>query len=244
MKNNIKSISLWITLMIFLFLVGCKSAEPTITADQVLTSVAETVDASLATMQESTATLTETPLPSETPTITATPSPSPTQDGNLGQPTQTTNPGTSGGCDSATFASDVTIPDGTQIGQGTVFVKTWQVQNSGTCTWTAEYAVVFSSGDQMEGETPQSLAIAAVEPGKMVEISVEMTAPDSLGEYIGYWRMANASATAFGDAFYVEIEVIEATTNPTPTNTLVLTATSTSTPEPTEVPTETPTPTP
>lgn len=257
-KKYSKTIPLWIVLSIIIILTGCKSAEPTPSADSVLTAVALTVDAVLAAVEEPTATNTQTPAPSPTstptpspsPTLESTPSPSPTQSG--------VTPGTT--CDDATFISDVTIPDGTQLAPGTVFTKTWKIQNSGTCTWTSGYGVAFSSGSIMGATSPQSLAVDSVPPGGSVDISIEMTAPESTGQQIGYWRMQNASDSGFGDTFYVDIFVNEASETPTPTSTStgttqtptstnsptqgVSTATSTATPTPTSTETATSTPTP
>ena len=51
------------------------------------------------------------------------------------------------------FVKDVTIPDGTQLSAGEVFTKTWRLQNRGTCTWTPDYMLVYTSGDQMGSTT-------------------------------------------------------------------------------------------
>jgi len=231
LKKQNRTVLLWIALILFISLTACKSAAPTLSADSVLTEVALTVDAAMATMEEPTATETSSPTPS--PTSTPSPSASPTVLATLSaSPTQSgITPGTT--CDNATFISDVTIPDGTKLAPGTTFTKTWKIQNSGTCTWTSAYGVVFSNGSRMGAETPQSLAVDSVPPGGSVDISIEMVAPDSTGQQVGYWRMQNAAKVAFGDAFYVDILVTGGTGTPTPTSTsasLTQTATSTNTP--------------
>lgn len=231
LKKQMRTIPFWITLILFTILTACKSAEPTLSADAVLTEVALTVDAAMATMVEPTATETSPPTPS--PTSTASPSPSPTIQATLdASPTQNVITSETS-CDNATFVSDVTIPDGTKLAPGATFTKTWKILNSGTCTWTADYGVVFSNGSRMNAETPQSLEVDSVQPGGSVEISIEMVAPDSAGQHVGYWRMQNAAKTAFGDAFYVDILVEGGTLTPTPTATstgIAQTATSTSAP--------------
>ena len=40
-------------------------------------------------------------------------------------------------CDRAKFVEDVTSPDGTDVIQGTSFVKTWRLKNNGICTWNS-----------------------------------------------------------------------------------------------------------
>jgi hypothetical protein len=54
----------------------------------------------------------------------------------------------------------------------------------------------------------QPIALStAVAPGEEVEVSVQFKAPNDLGEYISYWRMANSAGSPFGEFFYVKIMV-------------------------------------
>jgi hypothetical protein len=108
-------------------------------------------------------------------------------------------------CDIAQFITDVTFPDGTTIGAGQAFTKTWRFKNAGTCSWTPSYSIVFSSGSQMGGPDTQALA-ANVNPGQTVDISVNMTAPTTPGDYTGYWKLRNAAGVLFAH-FYVQIKV-------------------------------------
>jgi hypothetical protein len=115
-------------------------------------------------------------------------------------------------CDWVMFLKDVTIPDGTQMGPGEVFTKTWRLQNRGTCTWTSDYMLVFTSGDPMGATTAMRLP-GRVAPGQTVDVSITLTAPNSLGRQVGYWMLRNPSGTLFGygnsaeKAFYVDIKV-------------------------------------
>lgn len=115
-------------------------------------------------------------------------------------------------CDWVTFVKDVTIPDGTKMGPGEVFTKTWRLQNRGTCTWTSDYMLVFTSGEAMGATTAVRLP-GRVAPGQTVDVSVTLTAPNSLGRQIGYWMLRNPSGQLFGygnsaeKAFYVDIKV-------------------------------------
>lgn len=156
-------------------------------------------------------------------------------------------------CDTAGFVEDVTIPDGTEIEVGAAFTKTWRLRNDGTCTWSSEYEVVFSSGDSMGGPDSQEFTSGSISHGGTVDISVDLTVPSEPGNYIGYWKLKNASGSIFGIGtynypFFVEINVVETeatlTPTPTPIDTSEVTATPTSTqaetsPTPTNIPTET-----
>ncbi len=116
------------------------------------------------------------------------------------------------GCNRAQFIADVTIPDGTKLAQGAGFTKTWRLKNVGTCTWTTDYTMVFSSGDQMGGPSSINFPVS-VAPGRTMDISVKLTAPAAAGHYIGYWKFHNASGAEFGigtlanKPWWVEINV-------------------------------------
>lgn len=100
-------------------------------------------------------------------------------------------------CNQATFITDVTIPDGTQIGKGKDFTKTWRIKNSGTCTWDADYKVVFSSGTNLASKSTYPLP-EDVSPGETVDISIPMQAPDENGLYKSNWMIRSDTGTTFG----------------------------------------------
>ena len=104
---------------------------------------------------------------------------------------------------------DVNIPDNTIMSPGQDFVKTWKIKNIGACTWGAGYELVFSYGEEMQGEA-QPLE-AAVAPGQEVEVSVQFTAPDLVGSYFSFWTLQNDKGITFlgndDKALYVQILV-------------------------------------
>ena len=116
-------------------------------------------------------------------------------------------------CDWARFIADVTVPDGTIYSPGATFQKTWRLQNIGNCTWTTSYSLVFDSGTQMGAPAAVNFPVN-VAPGQTVDLTVNMTAPNTAGHYIGYWKLRNASSVNFGigwnanRAFWVEINVV------------------------------------
>ena len=128
------------------------------------------------------------------------------------RPTNTAIPTTY--CDWVAFVKDVTIPDGSQLSAGEVFMKTWRLQNRGTCTWTPDYMLVYTSGDQMGSTTAVRLP-GNVAPGQTVDVSVSLTAPAVNGYQRSYWMLRNPSGALFGsgtkanEAFYVEIKVVK-----------------------------------
>ena len=129
-----------------------------------------------------------------------------------GQATATTQPQA---CDQAEFVSDVSVPDGSTLVAGTGFTKTWRLKNTGTCTWTTDYALVFNQGSAMDGSASVKLAGTAT-PGQTIDVSIVLKAPGEPGQYRGYWKLRNASGVLFGigpqgDSFYVDIKVVSQT---------------------------------
>ena len=140
-------------------------------------------------------------------TVTATP----TVTGTAPSPTPTNTPQYST-CDKAQFIADVTVPDNTVFAPGATFTKTWRLKNIGTCNWTTNYQLVFSSDQQMGG--PASVNFPAnASPGQTIDLSVQLTAPNTAGTYRGYWMLKNAGGQLFGigasanKPFWVQIKV-------------------------------------
>jgi hypothetical protein len=152
----------------------------------------------------STPTATRTPIPTLTlqPTFTpVTPSTTPTitllptysyGSGSSGS-SGTSGTGGSGGnyqnapCNAAALITDVTIPDGVVMPPSKEFVKTWRIQNTGSCTWDDDYAFVFIAGDRMYGE---GVRFTKVLPGQIIDVPIVMITPDISGNYIGYWVLS------------------------------------------------------
>ncbi len=108
-------------------------------------------------------------------------------------PAATVDPATpaAGECDQAAFIKDVTIPDGMKMAPGEKFTKTWRVKNTGSCAWTSDYYIWFLGENQMGGSTTYPITSSTVMPGSEVDISIELTAPQSPGEYRGVWGLYN-----------------------------------------------------
>lgn len=117
-------------------------------------------------------------------------------------------------CDDYSFniaTLDVTIPDGAPVTPGQEFVKTWKIKNTGICTWGDGYQLIFSysspPNEDMDGQ-PIPLT-ALVEPGDEVEVSVNLKAPTTLGQYTGYWQMVNSNGIPFGKKeFIVSVKIV------------------------------------
>ncbi len=188
-----------------------KSGPEASSAEEVYTSAALTLNAQL-TSPAATPALPDQPSPTLLPTDTVLPSPS----ASLSPlPTQAASSIANGSCKNSIYVSDVTIPDGTLISPGTSYVKTWMFQNTGTCSWDANYQLIFISGDQMGGKA--ALLGQSVAPYGQVPVSVTLTAPAADGTYTGYWRLADDQGAGFGGVVFVKIVVSSGTATFTPT---------------------------
>ncbi len=123
--------------------------------------------------------------------------------------------------DEAKFDKDVTIPDNTRLDPGENFEKIWRLENTGTCVWTTSYAIVYESGNMMEGPSAKPLP-QRVAPGETVEISLDLTAPSTNGTHKSNWMLRNDRGGVFGlgsqadKPFWVQI-VVGPTPTPKPT---------------------------
>jgi hypothetical protein len=124
-------------------------------------------------------------------------------------------------CNRAQFLGDVNYPDGSEVLPGTPFTKTWRMKNIGSCTWTAEYSLVFNHGDRMDAPPSTPIALGMVPPGAETTVSVDLVAPASKGTYQGYFFLRSPEGQLFGigsdglQSFRVKIVV----KSPIPTNT-------------------------
>jgi Ig-like domain from next to BRCA1 gene len=211
------------------------TSQATISPDLIYTAAAQTLSA----QQTQAALGTPIIMPSQTsPALTATapvilePTNTPLPPTNTPLPTNTPIPPTPTAtpipCDRGQFVKDITIPDNTEIAAGTTFVKTWQIKNNGSCTWTSGYALVFYNGDAMSGPASAPITDGTVSPGSTIDIKATMIAPTTPGTYKGNWRLRNAAGAVFGigtdadQSFWVQIKSVSPTPTPSPTSTYTL----------------------
>lgn len=194
---------------------------PTLDVEAIYTQAAQTAFAGFAAQMTQTAqAMPPTAMPSNTPlaTFTLLPtfppltggSPVPgTTPGLLATPITLATPGATlvvDSCNNSGFGGDISIPDGTVLKPGQDFVKTWALQNLGTCKWAAGYTFVFVAGDKMDGYDirfqsgagDKKMIWPVVNPGETVEIDIEMTAHVAEGDYTGCWRMKDDKGYYFG----------------------------------------------
>lgn len=197
-----------------------------------------TVTLPVLVMQQITVTPTGQPQPSNAPNISTTligPTPTPTRHTtptntpvSLPVPTEASIQNLPySQCDQISILEDVTIPDGTVLQPGEVFVKSWRVENTGTCTWTDGYYLVLTQGDDLNaprwatanflrtddridtGIGTWGVRVHRVLTHDQVDIAMVFQAPQSPGTYAGYWALVNAKNERIEPSFWVSITVEE-----------------------------------
>ncbi|MCL4264744.1 MAG: peptidoglycan DD-metalloendopeptidase family protein [Anaerolineae bacterium] len=107
--------------------------------------------------------------------------------------------------DDAVFVADVTLPDGTFVSPSQNLGKIWRMRNTGSTTWGSGYQLVFIGGEQMGA--PGAVNVPVTAPDQETNISINLTAPSTGGDHVGYWRLRNPQGTYFGPTIWVDINV-------------------------------------
>lgn len=96
------------------------------------------------------------------------------------------------------FVSGGLLPAGSEVLQNEEIIKSWQVQNIGTCSWSSEYRLAPLDKDgvvDLESAVEIGREIA---PGESVELSLTLVAPERLGRWQQRWIMLDDKNTPFG----------------------------------------------
>ncbi|MCX7277097.1 MAG: NBR1-Ig-like domain-containing protein [Burkholderiales bacterium] len=123
--------------------------------------------------------------------------------------------------DRSAFVRDVTAPDGALVLPGQRFTKTWELQNAGNVPWQGrflqcmdeEVVVATRTGETLHlahNLVPASsrIAVPTTAPGATVQLSVELTAPQTPGTVLSYWKSVFADGTlCFPDSVGVWVKV-------------------------------------
>jgi len=203
MKNKkIMGRLLLLGLSMALLLSACSSATPTMSPEEIMTSIAETVAVDFT--RTAIARPTDTPTPLPTPTNTATPVTPTIAVTNTPAGTQapTSIPG---GQDAGVWVSS-NPADGSNITAGQPFDVNVTLMNTGTTTWTTAYAIKFINGERMGA--PETIYMPIdVPPTKSITLTVRFTAPSTGGTVRSNWQIVNAAGTGFY-AFYFEYNIV------------------------------------
>jgi len=183
-----------ITLALVAAILACNAslpASPKPTAD--LARIVELTETAIAVALA----LTPSPtLPPPTPTAPQADGPTAPTTSSQTTPASTPSVAATGCLNRAQLVSE-TVPANTQFPARQQFMKTWVLQNAGTCTWNPEYTLVFVNGLQMGGTSPAPIG-QSVPPGGSLQLFLPQTAPDNTGEHQGSWKLRDTSGVEFG----------------------------------------------
>lgn len=133
------------------------------------------------------------PAPVDLPTPTPIPSPSPSA-----APAAAAAPTAAPTChNQAELVRHLSVALNTALNANTAFGKVWRIRNTGDCTWTRAYQLVFDHGQAMSG--PAALFLTAdTPPGQTLDLRVGLQAPSQPGEQVGYWLLQSPQGQRFG----------------------------------------------
>jgi hypothetical protein len=114
------------------------------------------------------------------------------------------------------MVTDINLPDGTPVLQGTSFEKRWLVRNSGLKTWSAStiLRMTLCSNGVHTDKVVYPLT-AAVKPNEVVDIGVtDLHAGEELGNQHFYFRMEhpgmnNSEGKRFGQQLWCQVQVVD-----------------------------------
>ena len=111
--------------------------------------------------------------------------------------------------DETNGVTDLAVPP--KVKTEKIYTQTWRVQNTGTCTWTPQYHLVFAYGNvagaQMSG-VPARIT-SNVNPGDSTDLAVNLVAPVEAGFYHGFWQLQNDRGQLFGQALWAGARAIK-----------------------------------
>ena len=113
----------------------------------------------------------------------------------------------------AEFVKHLNVSYNTEFKPSTSFAKVWLIKNTGTCTWSTEYKLIYVDGDLMGGPNEIFLHQEVV-PGETIDIRVNLLAPVKPSTYANLWMLQDDLGSNFGigpsgdDPLKVQIVVV------------------------------------
>jgi len=91
----------------------------------------------------------------------------------------------------------LSVSDNTKLLPNVFFAKVWRIKNTGTCTWTPSYSIVFSSGEDFGSQHETSIN-REVKPGETIDVQVALRTPLEPKTYTGQWMIKDQFGNLFG----------------------------------------------
>lgn len=108
----------------------------------------------------------------------------------------------------ASFVTDVTLPDRSEVSPGQNLIKTWSINNCGTQQWPDPTALVFLRGHrELIPGAQEEFPVQSAKPNETVEVSAEICTPSAPGRYTAFFRLSDSERNLFGPRMWVDIIV-------------------------------------
>lgn len=110
----------------------------------------------------------------------------------------------------AQFLLDINILDGTEVAAGTDFTKIWRLRNSGTSPWPQQTQLIHIAGNSLgsDGTVNLKLPEGGLPCGGVMDVHVNLTAPETAGRHVAHWCLMAPSGQMFGDKMWVLVQVV------------------------------------
>lgn len=123
------------------------------------------------------------------------------------------------GCNDGAYIGETKPFDGDSIKVNAEFAKGWTILNTGTCTWDEGYIFDYlqdyfppeANVSQLAGydiALKKNTAEEYTKPKHSQSFIVKLKAPNTVGQYKGYWKMKDDAGNYFGPLVYVWITVV------------------------------------
>lgn len=112
--------------------------------------------------------------------------------------------------DADAFIADMTLPDCSHVRRGETVTKVWRLKNTGTVAWLGYSLHRIDLPQQRDQcQTITDVPVHATEPGEMVDIRTEITAPDKPGFCFVRFKLVDADGrVAFPGSRPVNFQII------------------------------------
>lgn len=124
----------------------------------------------------------------------------------LASPTPDLRPTSTPQCTNVlSYLEDLSVPDGSSVQPGAQVDKRWRLENSGSCNWDEHYHLRLIAGPSLG--VPSEQALYPARSGTQFTLQIIFTGPTEPGTYRSAWQAYDPQGQAFGDPFFVEIQV-------------------------------------
>lgn len=120
---------------------------------------------------------------------------------------------TKNGCNDGYLISESGPYDGKTILIGTVFDKSWEFINTGTCSWDEGYTFAYIEEFSTGGRHTKDYTIPSggefIKPGATVTFTVTLKVPKTPGEYIWYYKLRDDAGQYFGSLVWTKLIAVK-----------------------------------